>query len=75
MVPLGLKLDLAAHQGMVCIRAVVRACVENVRNGGSSDQDEIQQMPVFGAWVSPGYLVLGLGLEEGIGFAQVVVCA
>ena len=37
MIPLGLELDLAAHQGMVCIAvcAVVRACVENVLNGGA----------------------------------------
>jgi len=49
MVPLGQELDLAAHQGVVCIavRAVVRACVENVLNGGSSDQNEIQLVPVF----------------------------
>ena len=77
MVPLGLELDLAAHQGVVCVavRAVVGACEENVLNGGSSDQDEIQLVPVFGAWVSPGDLVLGLGLEEGVGNTQVVVCA
>jgi len=49
MVPVGLELDLAAHQGVVCIavRAVVRACVENVLNGGLSDQDEIQLVAVF----------------------------
>jgi len=49
VIPLGLELDLAAHQGVVCIavRAVIRACVENFLNGGLSDQNEIQLVPVF----------------------------
>ena len=35
--------NLAADQGVVCVtvRAVVSACVEDVLNGGASDQDEV----------------------------------
>ena len=77
MEPHGLEPDFAAHQGVVCvaIRTVVRACVKNVLNGGSSDQDKIQLVPMLCAWMSLGDLVLGLGLEEGVGYTQAVVSA
>ena len=49
MEPLGMELDIAAHQRVICVAicAVVRACVDNVLNSGSSDQDEVQLLPML----------------------------
>ena len=47
--PFRMEPDLATHQGVVCVtvRAVVRACVEDVLNSGSSDKDKVQLMPLL----------------------------
>jgi len=37
--------------------------------------DQVKLMPVLGAWVTPGYFVLGFGLEKGVGHTQVIVGA
>ena len=41
--------DLTEHQGVVCIIActVVRACVENVLDSSTPDQDQIQLVPML----------------------------
>ena len=49
--------------------------MENVLDGGTSDQDQIQLVSMFGAWVSPGNFVLWLGFEVGVSDAQVIVSA
>jgi len=46
---LQLQPDLAKHQVVVCVavRAVVRVCVQNVLDGHTSDQNQIQLVPVL----------------------------
>ena len=60
--------DLTTHQGVVSItvRTVVWACVENILDSSTPDQNQIQLVPVLWAWLSPGNLVLRFGAEEGV---------
>ena len=51
------------------------ACVEDVLNSSSSDQDKIQLMPVLWARVCSRYLVLRFGLEKGVGYTEAVISA
>ena len=69
-----LQPDLTAYQEVVRVTVctVVRVCVKNVLDGSTPDQYQIQLVPVLWAQVSPGDLVLRLGLEEGVSDAQVV---
>ena len=41
--------DLTAHQGgvSIAVRTVVRACVENIADSSTPDQDQIQLVPVL----------------------------
>lgn len=70
---LWLQPDLAAYKGVVCvvIRTVVRACMENLLDCSTPDQNQVQLVPVLRARMPPGELVLGLGFE-GVSDAEIL---
>lgn len=74
---LGLKAYFADNQRMISITicAVVTAGDKDTVQQGSSGYGKIQLVPVMRSGVSPGNSVVGLGGEECVGYAEVVVRA
>ena len=65
------ELHIAANQIVVSVTigALVAASYLDAGEVGTSGEDQVELMPVFRSWVSPGDSMLRLCVEEGVTYA------
>ena len=70
-----LQPHLAGYQGRVhvTICVVIQVCEKHIFEAGAPDDDHVQFVQLLRLRVSSGNVVLKLGIEEGIGYAEVMV--
>ena len=66
------ELHFAAHQRLVSVTVGALVAVSYLDAGevDTSGEDQVELMPVFRSWVSPGDSMLKLYVEEGVTDAQ-----
>ena len=71
------ELHIAAHQRVVsvAIGALVAASYLDTGKFDTFGEDQVELLPVFGSWVSPGDSMLRLCVEEGVTDAQTMMTA